>query len=584
MQNQNSTNIALTLVIMSIVIYFMVTNSTVRNTGSDSQGSLLLSQTIIQDQTIKLDKYKGIIYKYNGRIYKKNEHYYYYFPIGSSIFALPFVAFENIIGLDMLQHEDEAQIRLAGLISVAIFLLLYLIAMLYIEHKWSLILASLFWFGSSLSSTLGTALWSHNFAILFSLIALYFALKSIKEQKPIHFIIISFSLFAAYLCRPTLSLLSPAIILFIYFHSKQCAFKIAGLLSLMLGAFILFSFHEFGQILPDYYIPKRLSGEHFWTALYGNLFSPSRGLFIYSSFLIFPLIFYRQTKKILQENISLVFILLLPLIHLISISQFPHWWAGHSYGARFMSDVIPAFYLIFILVFHQFMIYYKNNLIKTFLYIFLLTTGIFSIYINAFQGLYNNYTANWNANPNIDIYPKYLFDWKYPQFIHNLERHRKRILEHELESTKNVFVTKKLPNTAFRSEIVCHSQEIKLEEFFSRYIDFDLEVHNKSSEWWPQKSLVKNGNFVIRIRSHLYNEKQKLVYNEKQKLVNQNFPYGISNLPYSISPNSKFTVPIFINKNVIPKGISYLEYDLVQEGYTWFQGKGGKTCRIKIIN
>lgn len=575
-QNKNCTNIALTLVIMSIVIYFIVTNSTVRNTGSDSQGSLLLSQTIIQDQTIKLDKYKDIINKYNGRIYKKNEHYYYYFPIGSSIFALPFVAFENIIGLDMLQHEDEAQIRLAGLISVAIFLLLYLIATLYITHKWSLIFASLFWFGTSLSSSLGTALWSHNFAVLFSLIALYFALKSIKSQKQIHFIIISFSLFAAYLCRPTLSLLSPAIILFIYFHSKRCAFKIAGLLSVMLGAFILFSFHEFRQILPDYYIPKRLSGEHFWTALYGNLFSPSRGLFIYSSFLIFPLIFYRQTKKILQENISLIFILLLPLIHLISISQFPRWWAGHSYGARFMSDVIPAFYLIFILVFHQFMIDYKNNLIKTFLYIFLLTTGIFSIYINAFQGLYNNYTANWNANPNIDIYPKYLFDWKYPQFIHNVERHRKRILEHELESTKNIFVTKKLPNTAFHSEIICHSPEIKLEEFFSRYIDFDLEVHNKSSEWWPQKSLVKNGDFVIRIRSHLYNE--------KQKLVNQNFPYGISNLHYSISPNSKFTVRIFINKSFVPKGISYLEYDLVQEGYTWFQGKGGKTCRIKIIN
>lgn len=561
---------------MSIVIYFFVTNSTVRNTASDPQGSLLLSQTIIQDQTIKLDKYKDLIYQYNNWIYKKNEHYYYYFPIGSSIFALPFVAFENIIGLDMLQHEDEAQIRLAGLISVAIFLLLYLIATLYIEHKWSLIFASLFWFGSSLSSSLGTALWSHNFAVLFSLIALYFALKSIKEQKQINFIIISFSLFAAYLCRPTLSLLSPAIILFIYFHSKRCAFKIAGLLFLMLGGFILFSFHEFGQILPDYYIPKRLSGEHFWTALYGNLFSPSRGLFIYSPFLIFPLIFYRQTKKILQENIKLIFIVLLPLIHLISISQFPHWWAGHSYGARFMSDVLPAFYLIFILVFQKIMIDYKNNFMKIFLYIFFLFTGIFSIYINTFQGLYNNYTRSWNANPNIDIYPEYLFDWKYPQFFNNAERQKRRIIEHEFKSTKNIFVTQELSDTAFRSEIVCNSQQIKLEDFFSPNINFDLEVHNKSSEWWPQKSLVKNGNFVIRIRPHLYNK--------KQKLVNRNFPYGISNLHYSISPNSKFNMRIFIYKNVLPKGISYLEYDLVQEGYTWFKEKGGKTCRIKIIN
>lgn len=144
------------------------------------------------------------------------------------------------------------------------------------------------------------------------------------------------------------------------------------------------------------------------------------------------------------------------------------------------------------------------------------------------------------------------------------------------ETIDNVFLTKNLSNAAFSSEIICHLQKIKLKKFFSPNIYFDLEVHNKSSEWWPQKSLVKNGNFVIRIRSHLYNE--------KQKLVDQDFPYGISDLPYSIPPNSKFTVRIFINKNVIPKGISYLEYDLVQEGYTWFQGKGGKTCRMKIIN
>jgi hypothetical protein len=164
----------------------------------------------------------------------------------------------------------------------------------------------------------------------------------------------------------------------------------------------------------------------------------------------------------------------------------------------------------------------------------------------------------------------------YKTFKSQSDLYLKQDLTIDKEDINNVFVTKKLPNTAFRSEIVCHSQEIKLEEFSSKNIDFDLEVHNKSSEWWPQKSLVKNGNFVIRIRPHLYND--------KQKLVNRDFPYGISGLLYSIPPNSKFTMRIFINKNVLPKGISYLEYDLVQEGYTWFQGKGGKTCRIKIIN
>jgi hypothetical protein len=48
----------------------------------------------------------------------------------------------------------------------------------------SLIVASVFWFGTSLASTSGTALWSHNFATLFGLLAIYYSIKSTRSSNP----------------------------------------------------------------------------------------------------------------------------------------------------------------------------------------------------------------------------------------------------------------------------------------------------------------------------------------------------------------------------------------------------------------
>ncbi len=57
-----------------------------------------------------------------------------------------------------------------------------------------------------------------------------------------------------------------------------------------------FSFHELGQALPDYYLPERLADtQRFGTALLANLGSPSRGLFVFSPFLLVAIVlFVRQ--------------------------------------------------------------------------------------------------------------------------------------------------------------------------------------------------------------------------------------------------------------------------------------------------
>jgi len=265
------------LVFVLFLVFTTVILAQNRYTTADPRATLLVSESIIQKGTIKLDHYgQEALDPYGYAVHKKNEHYYYYFPVGTSLASLPFVIAANCIGLDMLQSERAVQIAIASLTSIATLLILVKLASLFLNTKNALLVSSIFWFGTSLASTCGTALWSHNFATIFALLAIYLPVRAVKRNQPQPWHLVAVSIFFAYLCRPTMALLSPCVLIFMFGYSRSAAVKTGFILASLLGIFVLFSIHEFGQMLPDYYLPKRLAGGHFYDALYGNLFSPAR--------------------------------------------------------------------------------------------------------------------------------------------------------------------------------------------------------------------------------------------------------------------------------------------------------------------
>lgn len=375
---------------------------------------------------------------YKSTVHKTNGHLYYYFPIGASISSIPFVLFGTKVlnaNMEDSRQDTKYQKTIAGIISVIIFVILTYIAKIYLNTKLSIGIALIFWLGTSLSSTLGQALWSQNFATLYALLAIYLMLQISTFNKHSYWVLLAFVLFMAYLTRPTLSLLSIAIISYIFCKNKKyIAIKTASLLSVFLGIFVLFSMIEFNQPLPDYYMPKRLLSNTFWLAFTGNLISPSRGLFIFSPFLLLFFINPKGIYGIFIKNKSLIFILVWSLLHLIIISKFHHWWGGFSYGSRLMADILPGLYLIFVILF-TYILKQRTSLNYQINLLFLIIAIPLSFYFNTIQGLYNEYSGEiWNQEPNIDKYPEYLFDWRYPQFLYNEERHTARLVNFKKKS------------------------------------------------------------------------------------------------------------------------------------------------------
>jgi hypothetical protein len=206
----------------------------------------------------------------------------------------------------------------------------------------------------------------------------------------------------------------------------------------LLGCFVLFSLKIYGQPLPDYYIPKRLSGGDFRLALIGNLISPARGLLVFSSFITLVWIFPKQA--IIQRGRGWLFVgIVWPIAHWVVVSRFPHWWGGHSYGPRLMIDCFPGLLLLLLTRW--------PSLSKVMTYqirsaVLLLSMG-FSVFANTWQGMFNLYTAHWSNAPDIDEYPEYLFDWTYPIFMANEKGHQIRALRFKQEYHKDAWPGKR---------------------------------------------------------------------------------------------------------------------------------------------
>ena len=438
-------------IFLLLCAFLLVTFSKVRNTGSDPRSTLLVSESILTHGTIKLDHYgPEALERYGRAVRLKNGHYYNYFPLGTPLAGIPFVALARGWGFNMLQSEAAVQMLIASVTALLTLFLLLKVAGLFLPPLSASLISGLFWFGTSLASTCGTALWSHNFAGLFALIAIYSALKEARGPGGCRWPVIGICLFFAYLCRPNMALLAPVVLLFYFSYSRRNAVKAGVLLAVLLGFFAGFSLYEFGQILPDYYLPQRLvdyeinqfpedcsipASGYFLKGCFGNLFTPSRGLFIYSPFILAAWLCRKSASEKFKLNLSWLLIgVLWPLMHWVAISNYPLWWAGHSFGSRLMTDILPG---IFLLTIYTWPVSVRGTRSKIAV-IILTVSSAFAVYVHSGQGLFNPYTAQWNAEPNIDKNPGYLFDWKYPQFLHNRERHEFRLIQHGLGQLKAV--------------------------------------------------------------------------------------------------------------------------------------------------
>lgn len=425
----------LLLAASSAMIFALTYFSPASSADSDPYLALLVSQAILEQRTVKLDAYQEraqppfASYAEGGPLIIRRGHYYYYYPVGTSVFATPFVWIANRLGQDMALTRDNHALQnlLSALSSAAIFLLLYALCRTFLPQRESWFAALVLVAGSSLISTLGTALWSVNLAAIFITLALWLlARRDSGQSDTTHPYWLGFCLFAAYFCRASTASFVLTALAYLWWSQRprKEALRTSLTAFLLLLVFLAFSWLEYGDLFPQYYSVGRFQAQRapLLLALYGHLLSPSRGLLVFSPFLI-PLVVgaiwgFRELKKLPLFWLCVGWL----GIHFVSAWRSARWWGGYSFGSRLFAEAIPAFALLTALLWSLIRLKAGARAQRLFVNAYLLL-GIVGILINSYQGLLNLNTEQWNGPlpPDIDRHPEYLLDWEYPQFLASRE-------------------------------------------------------------------------------------------------------------------------------------------------------------------
>jgi hypothetical protein len=187
--------------------------------------------------------------------------------------------------------------------------------------------------------------------------------------------------------------------------------------ALWLLLFVIYSWYNFEELLPSYYqLGGQLKVHSLAVAILGNLISPSRGVLVFVPWLIFVAYLLVRYWRELPSQRLVILSLAVIVLHLILVSTFPIWWAGWSFGPRFLTDVVPWFVLLAIMGVKGMLAssrvpVYKDAQVWAGAILLAL-----SIVIHA-RGATVPATAMWNARPSVDEHPERVWDWRDPQFL-----------------------------------------------------------------------------------------------------------------------------------------------------------------------
>jgi hypothetical protein len=254
----------------------------------------------------------------------------------------PAVMWLNAHGWEQPQIDRVAELMeklsasfLASLASVMMYLVLRREC-----GRWSLPLALVFAFGTNTWMISSQALWQHaggELLIALALLLIVFPASTMRLALLGGVCVLMAS------NRPPDALIAAAIVLFtIWSHKRRALWLLAGA-TLPLVLLMCYNLEFIGHIVGGYALEKNPNKKFFqldWTGLPGLLISPSRGLLVFSPFLVFlpaGLILRLREPGTRGLAVALSFAV---AAQLLLYSQ-ADWRAGGSWGPRWLTDLLP---------------------------------------------------------------------------------------------------------------------------------------------------------------------------------------------------------------------------------------------------
>ncbi len=406
-------------------------------TNTDAYLAVPTAVSIVHTAGLELDQFRSPVVKaHHGYVESRGRHYDY-FPWADALFFVPGVVIVDVLGrlgigsgartlveanrMGPLQLVTASLVTALAAVAVAVVAYERLQGSASRRRRVSFGVGLVFALGTAAWSTASRSLWQHGPSMLALALALLAAQRLERGHQPRRVAgALGVAVAGAYVLRPTNAIALVAFVLLVVLrHRRWVAFYIVGVLS-VLAPFVAVNLATYGRLLPPYFSAARISlhGDYL-EALAANLVSPARGILIFSPVVALSVVgFLLQVRKGRLQPLEVLAAGCTVVQLLVVSAQNEGWWAGHAFGPRFMSDVLP------------FLAYLSIPAVEALLGALRASTPtaaarlgagaaalavVVSVGINA-QGAYLRSSTCWNARPmNVDFHPARVWDLHDPQ-------------------------------------------------------------------------------------------------------------------------------------------------------------------------
>jgi hypothetical protein len=280
---------------------------------------------------------------------------WYGYPVLPVVLSVPGVALANALGVSAVtpaqgvdqDAERAIQHAIAAPLMALLGVLFFGIARLRLPPGPALAVAVVGALGSSVYSTLSTALWSQTWCALLLGLLLWLVLRAQQGHAPARPVLVGVLAALVLACRPAgaTALVGVGVLLLPLGRAVllRAALGFAGAIGVGAAA----SLWAFGHALP----PSVYGAQQFTAAaplhnLAGLLLSPSRGLFVFSPWIALAILVLLRARTPASWRWPLAGAWVALAAHLVLLSAFGMWWGSWSYGPRLFAEHAPWFVLL----------------------------------------------------------------------------------------------------------------------------------------------------------------------------------------------------------------------------------------------
>jgi hypothetical protein len=412
------------------ILIYIIYNINMRTINSgDTWPASMLPFAILGQRTLYLDMFSNFFQSLDftpHMVVVSEGHYLSIYPIVIPVLLTPLYVIPHLL-LNLLQFPLD-------MLNTSFYLLVFIIEKLFasliaatsvvfcflawkelIRREMAFLCAGIYAFATNTWATSSQALWQQGMVELILSILIFLTIINEKKRsdRKIIFMGILSGLFI--FNRPSDSLLMLPVLVYAFHLGKRhfLYYMVSGALSgFPFLAYNLFFFHNvfggYGDQLSEFTL-----GSSFLVNMSGLLFSPSRGLLIYSPILLLSLLGYMRIRDIDARSLRLFFYVagFSILLELIVYSSFREWWGGSCYGPRFLVCLLP-FLVTYIGLYLNGWLHLGCIKGKDILYLCLIAVIlIWSIFVQV-VGVFFYPNGNWDGSPQaVDLSPNRLWDW-----------------------------------------------------------------------------------------------------------------------------------------------------------------------------